>query len=86
MRNHWFTCLTNAFSEKFENRAHMVATYAVRYNFLRIHKTLKVAPAMEVGTGNTLLKWEDFLAIFDAEAPKLGRPKTYKKKPKEISN
>ena len=40
-----FTRLTNGFSKKFENHAHMVAIYAVHYNFLRIHKTLRVTPA-----------------------------------------
>ena len=34
-----FTRLTNAFSKKFENHAHMVAIYSVFYNFLRIHHT-----------------------------------------------
>ena len=46
MHNRRFTRLTNAFSKKFENHAHMVAIYAVWYNFLRIHKTLRVTPAM----------------------------------------
>ena len=42
-----FTRLTNAFSKKFENHMHMVALYTVWYNFIRIHKTLRVTPAME---------------------------------------
>ena len=42
-----FTRLTDAFSKKLENHAHMVALYALWYNFVRIHKTLKVTPAME---------------------------------------
>ena len=41
-----FTRLTNGFSKKFENHAHMVAIYAVWYNGIRIHKTLRVTPAM----------------------------------------
>jgi len=40
-----FTRLTNAFSKKLESHAHMVALYALWYNFVRIHKTLRVAPA-----------------------------------------
>lgn len=49
MRMHMrrFTRLTNAFSKKFENHAHMVAIYTVWYNWVRIHKTLRVTPAME---------------------------------------
>ena len=51
MRMHMrrFTRLTNAFSKKFENHAHMVAIYAVWYNWIRIHKTLRVTPAMAAG-------------------------------------
>jgi hypothetical protein len=51
MRMHMrrFTRLTNAFSKKFENHCHMVALYAVWYNFIRIYKTLRVTPAMESG-------------------------------------
>jgi hypothetical protein len=41
-----FTRLTNAFSKKLENHAHMVALYALWYNFVRIHKTLRTSPAM----------------------------------------
>ena len=41
-----FTRLTNAFSKKFENHMHMVALYTMWYNFIRIHKTLRVTPAM----------------------------------------
>jgi len=48
MRMHYrrFTRLTNAFSKKFENHAHMVAIWSVWYNFIRIHTTLRVTPAM----------------------------------------
>jgi hypothetical protein len=40
------TRLTNAFSKKLENHAHMVALYALWYDFVRIHKTLRTSPAM----------------------------------------
>ena len=33
------------FSKKFENHVHMVALYAVFYNFTKIHKTTRVTPA-----------------------------------------
>ncbi|MCH9807092.1 MAG: IS1 family transposase [Alphaproteobacteria bacterium] len=79
MHNRRFTRLTNAFSKKFENHAHMVAIYSVWYNFVRIHKTLRVTPAMEAGISEKVWKWEDVLEIFDEQAPKPGRPKKYKK-------
>lgn len=60
MHNRRFTRLTNAFSKKFENHAHMVAIYTVWYNFIRIHKTLKVTPAMEAGIKDGLVTWETF--------------------------
>ena len=44
-----FTRLTNGFSKKIENHVHMVALYTVFYNFTKVHKTLRVTPAMEAG-------------------------------------
>ena len=78
MHNRRFTRLTNAFSKKFENHAHMVAIYAVWYNFLRIHKTLRVAPAMQAGITEKLMTWDNLLEIYDEQAPKSGRPKNIK--------
>jgi hypothetical protein len=42
--NRRFTRLTNAFSKKIENRRHMMAIYAMHYNFCRIHQKLRVIP------------------------------------------
>ena len=75
-----FTRLTNALSKKLENHAHMVALYTVFYNYCRIHKTLRVSPAMEAGLFDTLRDMEWIAEMVDAVAPKPGRPKTYKKK------
>jgi len=44
-----FTRLTHAFSKKVENHALSVALHFMHYNFARIHKTLRVTPAMEAG-------------------------------------
>jgi 3-methyladenine DNA glycosylase/8-oxoguanine DNA glycosylase len=44
-----FTGLTNAFSKKIENHMHSVALFYMYCNFVRIHQTLRVTPAMEAG-------------------------------------
>ena len=56
---------SNAFSKKFENHCHMVALYAVWYNFIRIHKTLRVTPAMEAGVTDRLFTYEELIGIVD---------------------
>ena len=85
MHNRRFTRLTNAFSKKFENHAHMVAIYAVWYNFLRIHKTLRVTPAMAAGLSATVMDWAQIVEAMDADAPAKKRG-PYKKSVAEISN
>lgn len=57
----------------------MVALYTVFYNFCRIHRTLRVTPAMEAGLTDHVWDMEDVVAVMDERAPKPGRPKTYKK-------
>jgi IS1 family transposase len=49
MRMRRFTRLTNAFSKKVQNHIRMIALYTVWFNFIRIHKTLRVTPAMQAG-------------------------------------
>jgi hypothetical protein len=44
-----FTRLTNGFSKKAENHEHMLALHFLYYNFGRVHKTLRITPAMEAG-------------------------------------
>ncbi len=85
MHNRRFTRLTNAFSKKFENHAHMVAIYAVWYNWIRIHKTLRVTPAMAAGISETVMNWSDIVEAMDADQPAKKRG-PYKKTAEEISN
>lgn len=60
-----FTRLTNAFSKKFENHAHSVAIHFMHYNFVRIHQTLKVTPAMAAGVTGKLFELADLVRIID---------------------
>ena len=66
-----FTRLTNAFSKKLTNHAHMVALYALWYNFVRIHKTLRTSPAMAAGIEKRLWSMEDVVALIDARSARV---------------
>lgn len=74
-----FTRLTNAFSKRVENHCHALALYFVWYNFVRIHKSLKVTPAMAAGVSDTLHDMEWIVSLIDARAPKPGPRGPYKK-------
>jgi len=58
-----FTRLTNAFSKKIENHAAMVAIHAVHYNFARIHKTLRITPAMAADLSNHVWSLEEIVLL-----------------------
>lgn len=55
------TRLTNAFSKKLYNLQCAVDLHFFHYNFMRIHQTLRVTPAMEAGITRTILTWNDLL-------------------------
>ena len=64
-----FTRLTNAFSKKIENHAHSVALHYMHYNFVRLHKTLRVSPAMAAGVTERLWTIGDIVHLVEkAEA------------------
>ncbi len=60
-----FTRLTNTFSKKVENLAHAVSLHFMYYNFARIHRTLRVAPAMEAGVSDHLWSLEEIVTLAD---------------------
>ncbi len=64
-----FTRLTNGFSKKLDNHIHALALYFVFYNFCRIHKSLRMSPAMAAGITDRLWSLEDIVAKIDAMAP-----------------
>ena len=81
-----FTRLTNAFSKKLENHLHMLSLYFVYYNFVRVHKSLRVSPAMAAGVSDTLRDVEWIVSLIDARAPAPAKRGPYKKRDAEISN
>ena len=80
MQNRRFTRLTNGFSKKLDNHIHALALYFAFYNFCRIHKTLKVTPAMAAGVTKTLWSLEDIAARIEANRPAPSKRGPYKKR------
>lgn len=80
MQNRRFTRLTNAFSKKLQNHIHALALYFAFYNFMRIHKTLKVTPAMAAGITETLWSMEDIAERIEANRPAPAKRGPYKKR------
>ena len=62
-----FTRLTNGFSKKMENHEHALALYFTFYNFVRIHKSLRVTPTMAAGIIDNVMTMEEIAALADAE-------------------
>lgn len=60
-----FTHLTNGFLKKLENLAHSVSLYFIYYNFARIHRTLRVTPAMEAGVSDHVWSLEEIAGLAD---------------------
>ena len=58
-----FTRLTNAFSKKLENHMHAISLFFMHYNFCRVHKTLRVTPAMEAGLTDHIWELEEVVMM-----------------------
>jgi IS1 family transposase len=70
MRMHMrrFTRLTNGFSKKLENHMHAVSLHFMFYNFCKIHKTLRVTPAMEAGIDDHVWTMEEVVMMADTNS------------------
>jgi len=62
-----FTRLTNGFSKKIENHFHSLALHYMHYNFCRIHKSLRITPAMEAGVSNHVWSIEEIASLLDSK-------------------
>ena len=69
-----FTRLTNAFSKKIDNHAFAVSLHMMFYNFGRVHKSLRVTPAMEAGLSDHVWSLEEIAGLVKDEAPKKRGP------------
>jgi hypothetical protein len=54
-----FTRLTNGFSKKLENLKAAVALHFAHYNFMRVHSSLRVTPAMQAGVSDHIWTWQE---------------------------
>jgi IS1 family transposase len=81
MRMHMrrFTRLTNAFSKKVENHAWSVALFTTYYNFVRIHKTLRVTPAIAAGVTDRLWEIGNIVALVEAADVKPSKRGPYRR-------
>ncbi len=57
------TRLTNAFSKKIENFRAAIGLHFAYYNFVKVHTTIRCAPAMEAGISNRLWKVKDLVEL-----------------------
>ena len=74
-----FTRLTNGFSKKLDNHVHALALYFT-FNFCRIHKTLRMSPAMAAGVTDRLWSLNEIVARIDADSPAPKPRRPYKKR------
>jgi hypothetical protein len=76
------TRLTNAFGKKVQNHAAAIALHYMHYNFCRIHKTLRVTPAMEAGLTDHVWTLEEVALLLEAKNMEANSKKrgSYKKK------
>ena len=75
-----FTRRTNGFSKRIEFHAHQIALHFMYYNFVRIHQSLRVTPAMEAGVTDRLWEIGDIVGLIEDREPRPGPRGPYRKK------
>jgi hypothetical protein len=65
MHSRRMTRLTNAHSKKLANHRHAMALHFLYYNFVRLHATLKVSPAMAAGVTKRLWEMKDIVNVLE---------------------
>jgi IS1 family transposase len=65
MHSRRMTRLTNAFSKKVANHGHAMALHFLYYNFVRVHKTLRMSPAMAAGVTKRLWEIGDVVNVLE---------------------
>jgi IS1 family transposase len=81
-----FTRLTNAFSKKVENHTAALGLFHAHYNLCRIHKSLRVTPAMAAGVESRVWQIADLVALLPKAEGKLRGPYRKQAEAPEISN
>jgi IS1 family transposase len=81
MRQHMrrFTRLTAGHSKKFANHCHAIALYFAYYNFVKVHSSLRMSPAMAAGVESRLWSMADIVAFMDAREPAPKKRGSYRK-------
>lgn len=77
-----FARKTNAHSKKLANHCHALSLYFVWYNFVRIHSSLRVTPAMAAGITDKTMEMKDIVGLIDKMNEKTKRMASWKKKSK----
>jgi hypothetical protein len=75
-----FTRLANGFSRKLENHSHALALYFFHYNFCRLHKSLKITPAMQAGVSDRRMDTSDLVQLKDKMEEPAKQHEPYKKR------
>ena len=66
LKSRRYTRLSNGFSRKLENHAAATALNYFAYNFIKIHRTLRMSPAMAAGVTDRLWDVSDLVALWEA--------------------